>query len=354
MKKLILYCIIFYFFILCDHSYAQNGQSQFQSENTSKLFLNQELLFLKLSFSRKDVRKTTNDSTYIKIDISYMDSEALWNIFEAKLRKRGHYRLNNCYLPPIKIKINKSESKGTLFEGNKKLKLVLPCSINKSHNDYIIKEYMAYKLYEIISPYHIKSRLVEIDFTDTTGKKTKTSDLKGILLEDIKKVANRFDGKVINRSIHPLNLDPLVSVRNEFFQFMIGNTDFSMAALHNEKLLFVNKNMYPIPYDFDLSGLVDASYAFVPEVNEREQLPISSVTERLYRGFKRDSQIIQRVRNEFIENRTEIFKIVDNLSPYFENSSSFAIAKKYIEDFYNIIENNAKFENEIIYKLRTK
>ena len=71
------------------------------------------------------------------------------------------------------------------------------------------------------------------------------------------------------------------------FQFMIGNTDFSVAYQHNGKLLYANKN-HPLPYDFDLCGLVDASYAIV-----NSRLGIKSVKDRKYRGFKRDESIVR-------------------------------------------------------------
>ncbi len=68
---------------------------------------------------------------------------------------------------------------------------------------------------------------------------------------------------------------------------MIGNTDYSSAYRHNEKLLFVDGNIMPIPYDFDMSGLVDASYAVVSvgsgsrtKYNRRHSKIISGVQTR--------------------------------------------------------------------------
>lgn len=351
MKKMFPF---FLFFLLTCNLYAQGSSLQTQVKKSTILFANQDPLALKLSYSNFEIRRKTNDSTFLKINLSYQVENEQWKMLQIQMRKRGGYRLENCYMPPIKIKIDKVHNKGTLFEGNKKLKLVLPCSTGKSHNSYIIKEYMAYKLYELISPYHFNTRFVRIDFTEIKGNKSKQRALIGFLKEDIKRIAKRFDGKEIKRYIHPLNQEAISSVRNAFFQFMIGNVDFSTASLHNEKLIYIDKKIIPVPYDFDLSGLVNASYAFVPAVNESKPLPIMAVTERLYRGFKRDPDIMESVRSEFLQNKEELLQVVDDLEPLFETEEPFKIARSYIISFFKIIESDEKFKNQIFNKMRAK
>lgn len=352
MKKQIA-CIAFLLFsFLCNNSYSQNVEKPDKSEQLTKLFRSQEILSVKLGFSNKDVKKKTNDSTYIKTNLSYEAGDGSWKEFEVELRVRGNFRLAKCYFPPIKVKINKSASKGTLFEGNKKLKLVLPCSTQKSKNDYIVKEFMAYKLYEIISPYNFITRLSDISFTEERGNKIKTHELKGIFVEDDKKIAKRFGGRVLDRSVNPLSQNPLTSVQNAFFQFMIGNNDFSTYAPHNIKLFEINKKVIPIPYDFDLSGLVNANYAVVSVIND---VPLtSSVTERLYRGFERDQKTILQVRNEFLENKVKLLGVVDSLEPFFDDPKGFSKAKDFISDFFEIMQDDDLFEKKITDKLRTK
>ncbi len=351
MKKQIIWVLLL--FIFCESSYTQNIEKPEQPKQVSKLFRDQSILPIKLKYSNKDLKKLTNDSTYVKSNMSYRAEDGSWKLIEVELRVRGNNRLKNCYFPPIKIKLKKENRKGTVFEGNKKLKLVVPCLNNKDKNDYIVKEYMAYKLYEIISPYYFNTRMVNISFTEDKGKKTKTYDLVGFFIEDTKKVAKRHDGKELKRIIHPLNQDPVTAVQNSFFQFMIGNTDFSIAYQHNEKLLFVNKKIVPLPYDFDMCGLVDASYSVVSVIND-QSLPINSVRDRLYRGFKRDPKIIQQVRNEFINNKIELLEIVDSLEPLFDDPKKFYQAKNYILSFFDVMTDNAQFNDEITSKLRTK
>jgi len=353
VKKQIIFLFLLTYLFLVNNSYTQDIEKSDKVKGVSQLFINKDVLPIKLSYSNKDIKKLTNDSTYIKTDLSYQQEDGSWKIIEVELRARGNNRLENCYYPPIKIKIKKSISKGTLFEGNKTLKLVLPCLRQKSMNDDVLKECMAYKLYEIISPYHFKTRTVTVDFTETRGKKTLNHKLDGILIEDNKLVADRHNGKVLKRFIHPLGQDAITSVQNAFFQYMIANTDYSTAYQHNEKLFYIDNKMIPVPYDFDMCGLVDASYAVVSEI-QNEQLAITEVTQRMYRGFKRDEKIFQQVRKEFLDNKIQMLEIIDSFESNFDDPKEFSQAKNFILDFFNILADDDLFRNKITSAARTK
>lgn len=314
---------------------------------TTALFSNQEPLFIKLKMSVKDVKKNTNDSTFIESMLYYKNEAAVYDSLKIQLRARGNNRRENCYYAPLKLKLSKSVTKETLFEGNKELKLVLPCLIESHNNDYVIKELMAYRLYEIVTPVHYKTRLVNIEFTEEKGKRTITNDLKGILIEDIDNVAKRLHGNEIKRRIMPLQQDDVASIRNSFFQYLIANTDFSTTYLHNGKLLFIDKKIIPLPYDFDMSGLVDANYAVVSNI-QNMSLDITDVKERAYKGYKRDEQLFEQVRKEFIDNKSKMFEAIDRLEPYFDDSNQFIIAKRFVTEFFEIIENDNAFKKKIL------
>jgi len=354
MKKQLYYLVLLSYFFVVNNTSAQDLKKSDEIKGVSKLFLEQQILPLKLNYSNKDVKRKTNDSTYIITDLSYQKKDESWRSLEVELRRRGLYRLKNCYFPPIKIKIKKSNAKGTIFKGNKKLKLVLPCLKQKSMNDAVVKEALAYKLYEIISPYHFKTRIVNVDFTESRGKKTIDHNLDGILIEDDKNFSDRHNGKTLERFIHPLGQDDITSVQNSFFQFMIANTDYSTAYQHNYKLFYIDNKMIPVPYDFDMSGLVNASYAVVSQVNNESSLGITQVTQRVYRGFQRDIKIFQQVRQEFLDNKNKMLEIIDSFKSNFDDPKGFFKAKDFILSFYEIIENDNKFQKEIVQQARTK
>jgi hypothetical protein len=176
MNKQIICILLFLYFSTPPHIYAQDSNNSVNLKNISKLFRNQKTLPIKLLYSNKNLKRNTNDSTYIKSTLQYKQKNDEWRSLDVELRARGNFRRENCYFPPIKIKIKKEASKSTLFKGNKKLKLVLPCLLQKDKNDNVIKEYIAYKLYELISPYHFKTRLADITLTEPKGKKLKVNN----------------------------------------------------------------------------------------------------------------------------------------------------------------------------------
>jgi hypothetical protein len=229
--------------------------------------------------------------------------------------------------------------------------MVLPCNTINTGNDYVVNEYLAYRLYEVVSPYHLKTRLLDVTFEDLKGKKAKTYEVKGIFIEDIEALADRVDGKVFERPMHPQNQGDLTSVQNAFFQFMIGNTDYSTMGQHNEKLLFKDKTFVPVPYDFDMSGLVNTNYSVVSVING-ESLPIESVRERLYRGFKRDPRIIAQVRQEYLNNEAMFFEVLNSVKDHFEQQRTFTESRDYLTSFFEILKDDDLFDKKITQKLR--
>jgi hypothetical protein len=319
----------------------------------SKLFATQTVLPVELSYSNRDLKKHTNDSTYLDIDLTYSDVANTTTALPVRIRARGNFRRKNCYFTPVKFRIKKEDAKETLFKGNKELKLVLPCLKETNANDNVIKELLAYKLYEVVSEYHFKTRLLDLRFNESRGKKIEKHNVKAFLIEDIDELEDRFGGKKLKRNVHPLQQDSLHSVRNAFFQFMIGNVDFSTGYQHNQKILFVGGSSIPVPYDFDMSGLCNVSYSVVSQI-AGEKLPLESVTQRLYRGFKRSDAITLMVKNEFLENQIEMITILDAHEVYFDNPKEFIKCKEYLMEFFSILKSPTKFKTEILDKERIK
>lgn len=284
--------------------------------------------------------------------MAFMDNEGSWDSLTVRLRARGNWRKKNCFLSPVKMEIRKKQRKDNLFKGNKKLKIVLPCRNNNDGHDYIIREYMAYKLYEEITPYHFKTRMLTIDYDEVRKRKDKSYALAGFVIEDISEVAKRNDGKKVKNKVHPLNQDDITSIQNDFFQFMIGNTDYSTTYQHNEKMIFIEgKNAIPVPYDFDMSGMVDPSYAVVSQI-PGEEVDITDVKQRLFRGFQRDEALYQQVRQQYLDEKETFLKIIDGFEDDFNNPRNFTATRDYILEFFNILEDDAAFQRMVLDKAR--
>ena len=337
----------------CHGLWSQPNDQAPSDDSAATLFGSDEPFSIWLSYSETDLAEKSNDSTYIPAELSYVGTGDLRQTLPAEVRVRGGFRRTYCHYTPLKLKIGKQQAEGTPFEGNRKMKLVLPCLKSKKADDNLLKELMAYKIYETLSSYHFKTRLLEIELVETGNGKITTHRLLGFAIQDDESFAQENDAKEIERFINFDAQDEELRVTNALFQFMIGNTDFSTVYLHNEKLFYVDEKIVPVPYDFDMSGLVDASYAVVSEV-QNEVLPITHVTNRLYRGFTADEKTLQAVRQEFLKKKEEVFQKIDGLEPHFKDSREFDKARKYIEGFYEVLEDDKKFRRRIAEKGREK
>ena len=141
----------------------------------------------------------------------------------------------------------------------------------------------------------------------------------------------------------------ITSAQHAFFQYLIGNTDFSVSFQHNGKLLYTNKEFLPLPYDFDMTGWVDPSYGF-----GNPTLGLSSLTERVYRGFKRDDEIFNQVRKQFLDSKESIITLVNSFKEEFDDKSEFNKMFKFMEGFFEIIGDDKKYNKQIVGKARTK
>jgi hypothetical protein len=128
MKNSIL---LFFLFFVTPIINAQEADKKGDFHEVSPLFNSETTLSLKINYSKKDLLKFTNDSTYIKSNISYTEKNGGIKNMEVELRARGNYRRTHCYYLPLWIKINKADSKGSIFENDKKIKIVLPCLKSK-------------------------------------------------------------------------------------------------------------------------------------------------------------------------------------------------------------------------------
>ena len=320
-----------------------------QKSGLTPLFSEEKPIDIKLRFSVKDVKGIKSDTIYTASMMQFKNAAGQWDSIKIGMRARGNFRRANCYFPPLRLKIKKDDAKGTVFEGNKSLKLVLPCKSAKEGN-LVFREYVCYQMFEPVTKYIFNTRLVNIDFTDVSNKKVSHVSVPGFFIEDDDLVADRHNGDVVERNIHPMALADSASVRHDIFQYMIGNTDWSTAFGHNAKLIQLksNKKLIPLTYDFDMAGFVDAPYA---EVNET--LGISSVKERLFRGFCRPEPLMQAIRQEYIANEKAILKAIENNQSLFD-PKEYAGMNKFMADFFSTLKDNAKFKSDIIDVCRTK
>ena len=198
-----------------------------------------------------------------------------------------------CQFPPLRVVFSQTPAAGSLFAGQRKLKLVTHCRASEGFQQYVLLEYATYRLYNQLTPLSIRARLARIDYVDGSGRSI--ASRVGFFLEDIDDVGRRNgmrEAKVGARIPVP-RLSPADAARVGVFEYMIGNLDWAMQAgpagddcCHNSQLVGVDggasASLVPVPYDWDFSGLVDTPYAVAPD-----GINVSSVRQRRYRGFCR-------------------------------------------------------------------
>jgi hypothetical protein len=265
------------------------------------------------------------------------------------LEIRGHFRQSYCYVPPLKLKFNYTDSAALGFM--KSLKMVSQCKINPDNEQNLFKEYLIYKIYNLLTPYSFDDRLISLTFEDSAGKKKPISEY-AFLMEDIADVAKRnncieWKNKSYKTELTNRRQMTLVAI----FEFMIGNTDWAVSVNHNTRLIVSNEDTFSkplvVPYDFDYSGLVNTEYA-IPD----ERLEIESVTQRLYRGFPRTLAEVEDVLDTFRREKKDIYALINNFSLL--NKKSKEAMTDYLDGFYDVIENKRMVQSLFVDRARTE
>lgn len=286
---------------------CRSGPAQAYQTQSPGLFDSDEILEIKLTGNiRELVNDRSDDMQYHPIIMSYQTNDSLIT-FPIKVKTRGHFRrtMGNCLYPPLMLNFQKKETpEHSIFSGQNKIKLVTPCRDDR----YVVQEYLVYKLYNLVTEKSFRARLVRVVFEDTVKEK-KSDSLFGILLEDDDQMAHRNGADLVNNKLIPEQTNRDEFLKMAVFEYLIGNTDWSVQYAQNIKLISSDtlSPACPVPYDFDHAGIVQAPYA-----KPAAELELGSTRERRYRGY-----------------------CMPDLSSFKNTFESFNLLK---EDFYNVYE----------------
>jgi hypothetical protein len=253
--------------------------------------------------------------------------------FPVNIRTRGHVRrlMTTCTFAPLRIEFDAETAKGTVFEGHKNLKLGTHCRDADLFEQYVPREYAAYRIYNLLTPRSFRARLAKATYVDEATKKPIANRL-AIFIEDDDDVARRLEGRITEQQkLVFRQVDYETATLMTLFEHMIGNTDMSMYLLHNVVLVQTpSKVIIPVPYDFDYSGIVDARYA-VPA----KQFKLTSVRDRIYRGPCRTAAEFEPFFQKMLAVKAQTLALFDSIpgldANYRKDSQS------YLESFYQTI-----------------
>jgi hypothetical protein len=250
----------------------------------------------------------------------------------VRIGSRGHLRLkaSTCEFVPIRIEFPKEHLAETLFEGQTTLKLGTHCRNESTFDEYVIREQLAYKLASLVTPLSFRARLARATYVDGRSKKT-LSTHRALFLEHENDVARRLGGRIV-RVPHMLfnDFDRDALTTTMMLEYMLGNTDYSIWSLHNIVIVQDKKRrFFPIAYDFDLSGMVNAPYA-APD----PRLPLSSVTDRLYRGPCRTVDEFDAAAEPFRAHQQDMIAAVESSDL---NGAHKREVKEFLDSFFRRI-----------------
>ncbi len=267
-----------------------------------------------------------------------------------QVKLRGNFRRMNCSFASITFDF-KDKDKKSRVSNLKQLKVVVPCEWGTDDEQWVIKEYLVYKMFQMFTDKSFRVRLLRFNFDDNSDS-IKPYKQYGFILEDVDDLAKRVDSKEVgDEKIGSEDTDRMHATLVSIFQYMISNSDWKVPVRHNIKMIrpkdSAEAKPYVIPYDFDYSGAVNALYA-----EPAPYLGIEKVTDRLYLGFPRTIEEINSILKLFLQKEEEVINMI----------SSFPLLRKrgkeemlpFIQDFYATIKDQAKVKKIFVDNAITK
>ncbi|MCW3116048.1 MAG: hypothetical protein JWM28_130 [Chitinophagaceae bacterium] len=340
-----LNCILFPFTVKPQSAVDSSASSWHQVSSKKGLFESDQPLDITLKGNLRDLlNDRSGEPKNYPLFLSYGNEDSSEISIPVNIKTRGHFRRvkGNCVYPPLLIQFpgNDSPVATTFFDGLVKLKLVMPCR----GDEFVVREWLVYKLYNLVAPESFRARLTRIKLIDEKNKK-EPSPFYGILLEEEKQMAKRNNTVPVNRKIKPEQTIAETFLRMAVFEYLIGNTDWSVQYLQNVKLIAPDSTAVPItvPYDFDHAGIVGAPYAL-----PAEELLMSSTRERRYRGYCiQDMTIFDSTIAIYNRLKKDIYNLYASCSLL--DAKYIKATLQYLDEFYTIINNPKALQKEFGY-----
>lgn len=317
------------------------------------LFTSHELLTFTIEAPFKKVfRERNQDPEQFPAVITYRDAEGAEVSVDLKLNTRGRFRLlrRTCNFPPMQLDLPKDNVDGTIFAGQNRIKMVTHCQNGREeYGQYVIQEYLVYRTFNLFTELSFRVRLARITYIDAEEEQDPLTRY-AFFIEHKDDLAARTGWEILKIPVVPPDAfaqDNLTMVG--VFQYMIGNTDFAFfkassgetECCHNAKALGTMVGpAFSVPYDFDMSGVINTRYS---TVNER--FPIRNVRQRLFRGRCVEKGLLQQALQLFNRHKDAIYTLYREQPQLDEGVLKKTI--EYYDDFYEIINDERKTRREI-------
>lgn len=350
---------IFCFFAFSFESLAQHDFDDLYESNATfkdyiesnmadyQLFGKESVLEIEIKSDFKKLNSKKDTSKYQKAVIKYAFNDTVTIHRKIGVKARGNFRRANCNYPPLKLNFPKKKVKLDLLKSFDKMKMVGNCQSGSSYEQYLLSEYYVYKMLNILTDSSFRVRLIKVNYYNTGKKRGKVeSERYAFIIEPTKAMADRLARHIDeNTSLHYGQFPPENRHLVTLFNYMIGNTDFSILARHNMKTVMPNEESnyilpLAIPYDFDYCGMVDPPYAIPADI-----LPIDDITQRLFRGPCEPFEDYQPTLAKFQSNKKQLYDLIG--SSTLLNKSTKQRMTGYLDSFYEIVDDEKRLKKEL-------
>jgi hypothetical protein len=334
---------------------AQNDTTETKEHKKStqnqeiSLFGSDKILNLSLYLDLAGFLKKNSKNDSFEADMIINPGEADSINKKIKLKYRGILRYDLCSFPPIQINFKKPLLSDS--DKIKKIKLVTHCEPGSMTDEYVIREYLVYKLFNALTDTSLRVRLVKISYIDS--KRIKKSIIKyGVFIEPLELLAKRTNSTIIKTTnLKQNHIIPKVNDRLAIFNYMVSNRDWSLPGQHNVEVIkplsySAGALGIAIPYDFDLTGIVNAEYATPPP-----ELGIESIRERIFSGLCRTKEVYIESLMEFKNKKEELYSVISKC-PYLNQRSKKDITN-FMDEFFDKLEKPKSMDNLIEDFLKT-
>ena len=283
-------------------------------------------------------------------ELEYRDRQGKRVSFALETERRGKSRQVICQYPPIKLRFQQESTKNTIFAGQKSLKLVTHCDNGKKFEQYQVLESLAYRMYNVVTDRSFRIRPLAVTYVDSDSGKADRPKF-AFLVEDDNALARRNGLKKLKiPALDPMRMEASEASRLALFQYMIGNTAWSLEAESGGRDCCENLDLlgtdpaaglvYAVPNDFDSSGLVNAHYA-----KPAAGLPAANVRERLFLGFCAHNGTLEQARQLFVQKADAMRALVEQEPALTADSHSDTLA--FLAPFFEMLGNPVQFEARV-------
>lgn len=331
--------------------------------DSAPLFRSHEVLALTIAAPLETIfHDRTQESTESPGTLTYRTTRGDSVSIPVEIKTRGKARLSRsiCAFPPLRLDFSDEGTEGTLFTGQDKLKLVTHCQDKRpDYEQNVLEEYLIYRSYNLLTSMSFRVRLARVTYIDTEAQRD-TLTRYAFFIENDDMMAVRNGWQVVHAPVIPPDaLDPPQLSLVEVFQYMIGNTDWSafmsepgeLDCCHNTTPIGRSYGpVFPVPYDFDLTGLVSARYANRLFQANLEKMGLRSVRERLYKGRCASEPHWDSTFRAFRQHKEAIYSLYRDQVGLEEAERREAL--EYLDEFYDVINDASKVRSHIARRCR--